>query len=227
LPGPLAIAVAQVDDMSRGRVELGLGSGWFAAEHEAYGWEFPPVGERYALLEDALELLPRMWGPGGKPYRGRRLTVPDTSCYPRPLQEHVPLLVGGGGERRTLRLAARHADAANVTGDLVTVRRKAAVLREHCAAEGRDPAAVTLTHLHTALIGTDGADLDERVRRLRPRGTDPARFASRVNAGTVDDHIGRLRELSDAGVGEVMVALADIADPDAVERLGRVIAEFR
>ncbi len=218
--------VATLDVLSGGRARCGLGLGWFAAEHEAYGWPFPPVGERYALLEDALELLPMMWGPGAKPYRGRVLTVPETLCYPRPLQERVPLLVGGGGERRTLRLAARHADAANVTGDLATVRRKAAVLREHCVAEGRDPDTVTLTHLHTALIGHDATDLDERVRRWRPRGTDPARFAARVNAGTVDDQVGRLRELSEAGVGEVMVALHDLADPGALERLGRVVAAF-
>ncbi len=107
------------------------------------------------------------------------------------------------------------------------MRRKAAVLREHCVAEGRDPAEVTLTHLHTALVGTGGADLDARVRRLRPRGTDPARFAARVNAGTVDDHIGRLRGLADAGVGEVMLALPDLAEPDALDRLGQVVAAFR
>jgi F420-dependent oxidoreductase-like protein len=223
----LAKIVATLDVLSGGRARCGLGLGWFAAEHEAYGWAFPPVGERYALLEDALELLPRMWGPGAKPYRGRVLSVPETLCYPRPLQERVPLLVGGGGERRTLRLAARYADAANVLGDLATVRRKAAVLREHCAAEGRDPAAVTLTHLHTALVGTDGADLDARVRRLRPRGTDPARFAARVNAGTVDDHVGRLRGLAEAGVGEVMLALPDLAEPDALDRLATVVAAFR
>ncbi len=112
----LAKIVATLDVLSGGRARCGLGLGWFAAEHEAYGWAFPPVDDRYALLEDALELLPRMWGPGAKPYRGRVLSVPETLCYPRPLQERVPLLVGGGGERRTLRLAARHADAANVTG---------------------------------------------------------------------------------------------------------------
>ncbi|TCK24405.1 TIGR03560 family F420-dependent LLM class oxidoreductase [Pseudonocardia endophytica] len=223
----LAKIVATLDVLSGGRARCGIGLGWFRAEHDAYGWEFPTVAQRYRLLEDACELLPRMWGPGGKPYQGRVLAVPDTSCYPRPLQERVPLLVGGGGERRTLRLAARHADAANVTGDLATARRKASVLREHCAAEGRDPADVTLTHLHTALVGNDGPDLDERVRRLRPRNSDPARFAAQVNAGTVDDHIGRLRELADAGVGEVMIALPDVGDPDALDRLGRVVAAFR
>ena len=123
--GHLAKIVATLDVLSGGRAVCGLGLGWFAAEHRAYGWPFPPVGERYALLEDALAALPVLWGPGGKPFRGRVLTLPDTAGYPRPLQERVPIVLGGGGERRTLRLAARYADAANVLGDLPTVARKA------------------------------------------------------------------------------------------------------
>ena len=113
----------------------GLGLAWFAEEHRAYGWPFPPVGERYALLEDALAALPVLWGPGSKPFRGPGAGPARHRGYPRPLQEHVPIVLGGGGERRTLRLAARYADAANVLGDLPTVARKAAVLRAHCAGE--------------------------------------------------------------------------------------------
>ena len=94
-----------------------------------------------------------LWGPGSKPYRGRVLDVPETLCYPRPLQDHVPLVVGGGGEQRTLRLAARYADAANVMGGLDVVRRKAAVLRRHCLDHGRDPAEVALSHLSTVAGG--------------------------------------------------------------------------
>ena len=109
--------VATLDVLSGGRAVCGLGLAWFKAEHTAYGWPFPPVTERYDLLEDALRLLPLLWGPGSKPFEGAVLRVPETMCYPRPLQERVPLLVGGGGERRTLRLAARYADAANVFGD--------------------------------------------------------------------------------------------------------------
>ena len=84
--------------LSGGRAACGLGLAWFGAEHTAYGWPFPPVAERYALLEDALELLPLLWGPGSPSYQGRVLTVPEAVCYPRPLQEHVRMIVGGGGE---------------------------------------------------------------------------------------------------------------------------------
>ena len=124
--------------------------------------------ERYALLEDALQLLPLLWGPGSPAFAGRVLDVPEAVCYPRPLQEHVPIVVGGGGERRTLRLAAQYADAANVLGDLATVRRKAAVLREHCAAVGRDRRRCT--HLSTALVGEDDRHVAELVDARRPRG---------------------------------------------------------
>jgi F420-dependent oxidoreductase-like protein len=216
--------VATLDVLSGGRATCGLGLAWFEDEHVAYGWDFPPVAERYALLEDALRLLPVLWGPGAKPFHGRRLAVPDTTCYPRPLQEHVPIIVGGGGERRTLRLAARYADAANVLGDIATVRRKAAVLRDHCAAAGRE---VALTHLSTALVGADDEQVAELVERLRPRRRDPARFAAAVNAGTVADHVGRFRELAEAGATEVMISFPDLTDPAPLERMAKVIAAFR
>jgi len=148
-------------------------------------------------------------------------------CYPRPLQEHVPIIVGGGGERRTLRLAARYADAANVLGDAATVRRKAAVLRSHCEQAGRDPARVALTHLSTALVGADDAHVAELVERLRPRRQDPARYAAAVNAGTIEDHVGRFRELAEAGAAEVMVRLPGLVENAALERMAKVIAAFR
>jgi alkanesulfonate monooxygenase SsuD/methylene tetrahydromethanopterin reductase-like flavin-dependent oxidoreductase (luciferase family) len=168
--------------------------------------------------------LPVLWGPGGKPFRGRVLDLPDTAAYPRPLQEHVPILLGGGGEKRTLALAARYADAANVLGDLPTVARKAAVLREHCAKSGRE---VALSHLTTALVAKDAAELEALVAGHRPRGADPARWAAAVHGGTVDDQIGRFREFAEVGVGEVAVRLVDLVDTEPIARMAPVIAAFR
>jgi F420-dependent oxidoreductase-like protein len=219
--------VATLDVLSEGRAVCGLGLAWFAAEHKAYGWAFPPVPTRYALLADALQLLPLMWGPGNPSFAGKVLNVPDTTCYPRPIQDRVPILVGGGGERRTLALAARYADAANVFGDAETVRHKASVLRKHCERAGRDPETVALTQLSTALVGTDDRHVAELVERLRPRRQDPARYAAEVNAGTVDDHVGRFRELAEAGAREVMIRLPDLTDPQPLERMARIIAAFR
>jgi F420-dependent oxidoreductase-like protein len=222
--------VASLDVLSGGRAVCGLGLAWFEAEHTAYGWPFPAVPQRYALLEDALRLLPVLWGPGSPAFRGEVLTVPEAACYPRPLQAHVPIVLGGGGERRTLRLAARYADAANVFGDLDTVVRKRDVLRAHCLDVGRDPTAVELTHLSTALVGDTGTEVAAAVERLRPRRQDPARYAASVHAGTVSDHIGRFRRLAEAGVAEVMLRLpdlTDLTDPTPVLRMAQVISSFR
>lgn len=219
--------VATLDVLSGGRAVCGVGLAWFGAEHTAYGWDFPATADRYALLEDALQLLPLMWGPGSPAFHGVVLDVPEALCYPRPLQEHVPIVVGGGGERRTLRLAARYADAANVLGDAATVRHKTGVLRAHCRDVGRDPDQVRMTHLSTALVGVDARHVAELVESRRPRGRSAAAYAAAMNAGTVEDHVGRFRELAEAGASEVMVRLPDLADPGALERMASVISAFR
>ena len=199
--------------LSGGRAICGLGIGWYEDEHRAYGWRFPPVAERYALLEDALELLPMMWGPGGKPFDGRVLHVPDTSCYPRPLQERIPIMIGGSGERRTLRLVAAGADACNLFGEPDVVRRKVAVLARHCESVGRDPATVSVSHLSTVLVGDDAASRASSWsrRRVHPR-CSAERHARAVNAGTVEQHVTRVGRFVDAGVDHIVVSLADAAD---------------
>ncbi len=219
--------VSTLDVLSGGRAVCGLGLAWFAAEHRAYGWDFPPARRRYDMLEDGLRLLPVLWGPGSPAFEGRVLTVPETMCYPRPLQDHIPIIVGGGGERRTLRLAAKYADAANVFGDAATVRHKASVLRRHCEDVDRDPAEVALTHLSTVLVGATDADVTDLVKRLRPRQRPATEYAVAVNAGTINDQIGRFRELAEAGVTEVMVRLPDLTDASPLERMAKVIAAFR
>jgi F420-dependent oxidoreductase-like protein len=205
----LAKVVATLDVVSGGRALCGIGAGWFRREHELYGWPFPPLRERYALLEDALELLPLMWGPGSPRFEGRTTTVAEATCYPRPLQEHVPILVGGSGEQRTLRLVARHADACNLFGDAATVRHKLGVLRAWCETEGRNPAAIAVTHLASARVVAAG----------EPREGQ--------GAGTVEEHVGRYRELAEAGVQTAIVGLADARGAESVTRFADVIAAFR
>lgn len=205
----LAKIVATLDVLSGGRAMCGIGAAWFEREHRLYGWDIPPRSGRYARLEDALELLPLMWGKGAPRFEGRTITVEQAVCYPRPLQERIPILVGGSGEQRTPRLVARHADACNLVGDPATVRQKLAVLREHCATEGRDPAAIRVTHLVAVRVIADG----------EPREGE--------GAATVDEHVGRLRELAEAGVQTAIVGLSDAAGPDSVHRFADVISAFR
>jgi alkanesulfonate monooxygenase SsuD/methylene tetrahydromethanopterin reductase-like flavin-dependent oxidoreductase (luciferase family)/predicted kinase len=201
--------VATLDVLSGGRAVCGLGAGWFEAEHAAYGIPFPPARERLDLLEDALRLLPLLWGKGAPPFEGHRITVPEALCYPRPLQERVPILVGGSGPRRTLRLVARYADACNLQGEPDAVRAALAVLHRHCADVGRDPAEIEVTHLSTIRLG-------EAAPASR-RGRVP------VVAGSVEDHALRVEALRRAGVAHVIVALDDVWEPGAVERYGELI----
>jgi F420-dependent oxidoreductase-like protein len=217
--------VATLDVLSGGRARCGLGAAWLEAEHAAYGWPFPPAAERLDLLEDALQLLPVLWGPGSAPFKGRRLEVPETMCYPRPLQARVPILVGGSGEKRTLRLVARYADACNLTGDAATVRRKLEVLRRHCDEAGRDPDTIEVTQLSTALIAGDEAELERELDRRRP-AHGRARWAARTNPGTVEDHVLRARAFGQAGVQHLIVSLVGVWEGTAIERFGEVIARF-
>gem|GEM_PF-29142 len=219
--------VATLDVLSGGRATCGLGLAWYADEHRAYGWPFPDRAARYDLLEDALELLPVLWGPGNRAFSGRVLRVPDTTCYPRPLQARIPILVGGGGERRTLRLVARYADACNLFGEPDVVARKVGVLRRHCAEAGRDPAEVSVTHLGTVLVAQRGADLRAVVDATRPPRVSAERHARAVGAGTLEHHVERIERLVAAGVDHVIVSLADLAGPAEVERWAAVVAAWR
>ena len=136
-PAHLGKIFASLDVLSGGRAVCGIGIGWFEKEAAAYGYTFPPVAERYAMLEDTVAVLRAMWGPGSPGVTGRTITVPEAMGYPRPLQERLPILIGGSGERRTLRLVARHADMCNIRGDAAAVAGKLAVLDRHCEAVGR------------------------------------------------------------------------------------------
>ncbi len=203
----LAKLVATLDVVSGGRALCGLGAGWYEREQRLY--DFPPFRDRFARLADALELLPLMWGPGSPRFEGRTTTIAECTCYPRPLQERVPILVGGSGERRTLRLVARHADACNLFGDAAAVRHKLGVLHEWCRVEGRDPAEITVTHLAPARVVAAG----------EPREGQ--------GAGSVEEHAGRYRELAEAGVQTAIVGLSDAIGPESVTRFADVIAAFR
>src|SRR5689334_22711354 len=185
LPGPLAVAVAQVDQMSDGRVELGLGTGWFEAEHTAYGIPFPATGERFDVLEEQLAVITGLWGsPGGFSFAGERYTVKDSPALPKPAQDKVPVLVGGGGKKRTPALAARYADEFNLPfmpfeDGLVQNDR----VRRACEDIGRDPASLTFS---SALVLCVGADEAELARRAAAIGRQVGELRENGLAGTVD-----------------------------------------
>ena len=223
-PGILAKTVATLDALSGGRAFCGIGAGWWAREHAAFGLPFPPASDRLDRLEAAIETLRALWQPGTKAYRGERVSLPETTCYPRPVSP-IPVIVGGSGEKRTLRIAARLGDGCNLPSDLGELEHKLAVLRGHCLQAGRDPAELEITVLDVPVIGRDRDHAASLVEQLRGR-TSAAAFARRHHAGTPADHIGRYRLLAERGVTTVFVSLPDLAHPDDVLRLAPVTAAF-
>jgi alkanesulfonate monooxygenase SsuD/methylene tetrahydromethanopterin reductase-like flavin-dependent oxidoreductase (luciferase family)/predicted kinase len=221
-PGIIAKAAATLDVLSGGRAFCGLGAGWWLREHQAYGLDFPSDQERLDSLKVCIETMRALWAPGTKAYAGRYVHLPETTCYPRPVGD-LPILVGGGGERRTLRIVAEQADGCNVPSDLKTLPRKIEVLRRHCAEVGRDPAAVEVTVLDLPIVGRDREDVAARVERLRGRTPAPA-FAVRHSAGLAADHAERYRGLADLGVGTVFLALPDLAGAEDLERCAPLLA---
>ena len=223
-PGILAKTVATLDALSGGRAFCGIGAGWWGREHAAFGLPFPAAAGRLDQLELAIETMRALWQPGTRAYAGPRVSLPETTCYPRPAAA-VPIIVGGSGERRTLQIAARLGDGCNLPSDLETLDRKLAVLRSHCREAGRDPGQVQVTVLDIPVVGRDREQAGVIVERLRGR-TAAAVFARRHHAGLPADHIGRYRQLAERGVRTVFVSLPDLAGPDDVLRLAPVVAAF-
>jgi alkanesulfonate monooxygenase SsuD/methylene tetrahydromethanopterin reductase-like flavin-dependent oxidoreductase (luciferase family)/predicted kinase len=219
--GVTAKAVATLDALSGGRAFVGVGAGWWEREHLAFGLPFPPDNERLDLLETAIETMRALWAPGTRPHAGARVELPETTCYPRPAG-HVPIIVGGSGEQRTLRIAARLGDGCNLPSDPEVLARKVGVLRRHCAEVDRDPADVAITVLDLPVIGNDRDDVWQRVERLRGRVAAPT-FAKRHHAGTIGQHRDRYAVLADLGVSTVFLGLSDLAGADDVRRLSDLV----
>jgi F420-dependent oxidoreductase-like protein len=229
LPGPLAIAVAQVDEMSGGRVELGLGAGWFDGEHDAYGIPFPGTSERFDRLEEQLAVITGLWEtPRGETFsfEGPHYPVTDSPALPKPVQSpRPPIIVGGHGPTRTPRLAATYADEFNVPfspiADFTTqVERVAAA----CEAHDRDPATMTWS---AALTVAMGADETEFRRRAEAVGHEPDGLRTGQLGGTPDEIRDRLGRWAEAGAQRVYLQVLDLADLDHVaflaeELIGRV-----
>ena len=223
-PVVLGKTVATLDVLSAGRVNLGLGIGWDRAEHEGYGIPFPPVTDRYEHLEDILRMLPLLWGKGTPSFSGTTFSAPELICYPRPIQDPIPILIGGSGEQRTLRLVARYADACNLFGRPDVIRRKVGVLHRHCAEVERDPAEVEVSHLVNVMAATGRETLRERVELLRGRNMSAEAFMARHNAGTIEDQLDHLTGYQAAGASHSMVAMPDVHLEGSIEAFGEVIA---
>ena len=225
----LAKVSACLDVASNGRVEMGIGAGWYWDEFNAYGYGFPEAKERIGYLADTVEILKRMWSDEKATYEGKYASVKDAYCDPKPLQSpHPPLWIGGGGEQLTLRVVARHADYANFGGDLEVWARKRDILYRHCEKVGRDPSEIRLTIHQDALVAPDEASvkaLEEKHPSIWGASNEDRRKGHLV--GTPSQVAERINEYVDLGAGGFVLWFPDYPATGSMELFAsEVIPQF-
>jgi F420-dependent oxidoreductase-like protein len=224
-PGVLAISVANVDQMSGGRVEFGLGAGWYEQEHSAYGIPFPEVGERFDRFEEQLELIRGLWTtPSGETFNfaGRHYQLTDSPALPKPVQPHVPIIVGGRGPRRTPQLAARFADEFNAgflsLEDFLAQRQR---VIDACETNGRDPSSMTFS---AALVVAIGGDETEFRRRAEAIGRESDELREHGIAGVPAEALATMQRWQDAGVQRIYLQVLDLGDLEHLDLIATEVA---
>ncbi|MPV88609.1 TIGR03560 family F420-dependent LLM class oxidoreductase, partial [Georgenia ruanii] len=234
-PMYLAKVAATVDHISGGRLEMGIGAGWYEHEWRAYGYGFPRAGERLARLREGLEIFEQAWRDGEATYHGEHYDVDGAICRPLPLQPGgVPVWVAGGGEKVTLRIAAKHARYTNFDGTLDGFTRKSEILRQHCAEVGTDFDQITRSANYNVTIGRDEAEVADRLERLRARlsafmGEDDVErqirgFKDLPAYGTPEQIVEKLTALREAGMTYGIFYFPDAAyDTESIELFEREV----
>ena len=214
-PGPLAISVAGVDQMSGGRIELGIGAGWFTEEHTAYGIPFPSTRERFDRFEEQLAIITGLWAtPEGERFShdGQHYQLTDSPALPKPTQAKPPVLIGGLGKKRTPELTAAYADEFNLPFiDVDTTRAQFARVREACERADRDPATLRWSNALVVCVGADEAEVERRAAAI---GRDKDELRENGVAGTPEEAIAKLRSYAEAGSERAYLQFLDLADLD-------------
>jgi F420-dependent oxidoreductase-like protein len=223
LPGPLAVAVSQVDEMSGGRVELGLGAGWFEREHAAYGIPFPPVGERFDRFAEQLEIITGLWRTPGYSFEGSHYRVTDSPALPRPVQSpRPPIIVGGHGKRRTPELAARFADEFNVAFvPVAAVPQAFSRVRQASDAIGR-PTPPAFSAAAVLCVGADDAQVRRRAAAIG-RDLEEMRAGGGV-VGTPGEATETIKRYAEAGATRLFLQVLDLSDLDHLELVASSVA---
>ena len=226
LPGVLAIQVAQADAMSGGRVELGMGAGWYDREHEAFGIPFPPTKDRFEMLEEQLAIVDGMWTtPAGESFtfEGKHYNVIESPALPKPAQRpRPPIILGGWGTKRTPRLAARFADEFNMPFPPVSYYREGCDhVRAACETAGRDPATMRFTAALVACVGRDDAEFERRAGAI---GHKPEDLRANAAGGLPGEVVERIQEFAAAGAETVYLQILDLDDHDHLRLIAAEVA---
>jgi F420-dependent oxidoreductase-like protein len=221
-PALAAKITTTVDVISGGRAWHGLGAGWFEEEHRAYGFAFPPLKERFERLEEALQISRAMFTGEQASHSGTHFQVDGAYNNPKPIRGDIPILVGGSGERKTLRLVAQYADGCNLFGDPDRVKHLIGVLEGHCETVGRDPAEITKTAMGQVAIATTHEAAQASVQALRERGIPQERLDAMI-VGDPDTVAERAQALVDVGTEGLTISMPDVHDLEALELAGQTL----
>jgi len=221
-PSYLAKVAASIDVISGGRLDMGIGGGWYEHEYNAYGYQFPKPSVRLGELDEAVQIMIKMWTEAEASFDGKHYSIDGAICQPKPIQNpHIPIWVAGGGEQLTLRTAARYADYTNFGSTVDTFSHKRTVLEGHCERLGRDPSEITMSSSLNVIIGTDEADVARRHAGIRDRFAATLSDADRTMdrwfgdqqaaVGTPDQLIEQMAAYRDAGCGYLILNFPDSA----------------
>ncbi len=222
-PAFLAKQTTTIDVLSGGRAILGIGAAWFEAEHEAFGYRFPPIAERFEHLEDALRIARAMFTTDQPTVEGTHSSVKEIYNNPRPIRGDIPIMIGGSGERKTLRMVAQYGDASNMFGDPERIKHLVGVLQGHCDAVGRDISQITKTKLASLIISEDAAQAERQAAPVREAMGE--RAAGFLLAGTPDQVAEQVQANLDAGLDGIVVNLPYVHDLEQVKLAGRTLSK--
>lgn len=219
-PSVLAKIGATLDVLSKGRLFMGIGAAWNVDEAQAYGIPFPTANERLERLDEAVQVILKMWTEESATFDGRFYQIKDAYCSPKPIQNpHPPIMIGGGGERLTLKIVAKYADACNLFGSVETVKRKLKILREHCRSVGRDYDSIIKTKLGHVVIERDKQKATDAIK-----GLPEARRSEYVIYGTPEEVRRQVEVFRDAGIEYIIVNLEPDRELEALELFGSEVA---
>ena len=220
-PAVAANMAATIDHISGGRAEYGVGAAWFEKEHDQYGIPFPRIGVRMDMLDEACHVIRGLWTEERFSFEGKHFRLTDAQMEPKPLQEHMPLVIGGSGEKRTLKIVAEHGDVWNTFhGDLDLFQHKLDVLSQHCADVGRDPADIRKSVTFRAILAEDEAELEEKRAAIASRPAGRLTFF----VGTPEECVEELKPYAEVGAGDFLLGASAPYDWQSIELVATKVA---